>query len=109
MENLVRENFKALRKEINISQEQMADFLGLEQSSISKFESGERNLGISSLEKACALFGISLNELSTNNSKIKSIAPSFRKSEISIASLEDIAKINKVAMNIIEMKKILDK
>lgn len=109
MDAIVRENFKKLREQIGLSQEQMAQYLMLEQSSISKFENGSRPLQMNSLEKACSLFGIPVNELFKNESKIKVLAPSFRKSELSNSSLDDIAKINKIASNIIEMKTILEK
>lgn len=63
MEEIIRENFKILRKQINITQEQMAEYLSLEQSNISKFESGERTISVSNLEKACSLFGIHINDI----------------------------------------------
>ncbi len=108
MEQIVRENFKKLRKKIKITQEQMAEYLNLEQSSISKFESGERTISVSNLEKACSLFGIPLKDIYKKTNTLDALSPSFRKVNISLESLEDIANINKIAMNIIEMNMILD-
>ncbi len=108
MEDIVRENFKKLRKKINVTQEQMAEYLNLEQSSISKFENGERTISVSNLEKACALFGIHVNDIYKKTVSPKVLSPSFRKKNLSIASLEDISNINKIAMNIVEMKAILE-
>ncbi|MDD3123455.1 MAG: helix-turn-helix transcriptional regulator [Candidatus Izemoplasmatales bacterium] len=109
MEDIIRENFKKLRRRINITQEQMADFLNLEQSSISKFESGERTISVSNLEKACSLFGIPLNEIYKESDIMRELSPSFRKTNLSMESLDDISKINKIAMNIMEMDAILEK
>ncbi|NLC41576.1 MAG: helix-turn-helix transcriptional regulator, partial [Erysipelothrix sp.] len=57
MKHTLRENFKNLRNKVGISQSQLADFLNLDQSLISKFEKGERSLEVSALERSCALFG----------------------------------------------------
>lgn len=109
MEDIIRENFKKLRKKINITQEQMADYLNLEQSTISKFESGERSLSVTNLEKSCALFGINTNDIYKKSATSNVLSPSFRKTTLSISSLEDIANINRIAMNVIEMKAIMEK
>lgn len=109
MNNIIRDNFKQLRKKLNITQDQMAEFLNLEQSSISKFESGERTLSVNNLEKACLLFGIPANEIYEDSNNIRELSPSFRKTNISKESLTDISNINKLAMNIMEMDAILDK
>lgn len=109
MDKHVNENFKKLRKKINITQEQMAEYLNLEQSSISKFESGERNLSVHNIEKACTLFGVNSKELYKSGMKFDILSPSFRKSNLSTSSLEDISNINKIAMNIIEMRAISEK
>lgn len=109
MENIIRDNFKKLRRKINITQEQMADFLNLEQSSISKFESGERTLSVSNLEKACSLFGIPVKEIYKESDNMRELSPSFRKTNLSMESLVDVSNINKIAMNIMEMDAILEK
>ena len=109
MEEMVRENFKRLRKKVNVSQDQMAEYLNLEQSSISKFENGERTLSMSNLEKACALFGVQTIDMLNNDSNINNLSPSFRKAAVSVSSLDDISNINRIALNIIEMKTILEK
>ena len=109
MEEIIRDNFKRLRRKINITQEQMAEYLNLEQSSISKFESGERAISVSNLEKACSLFGIHINDIYKEPDYLRALSPAFRKSNLSLASLEDISNINRIAMNIMEMDAILKK
>lgn len=107
MNNNIRESFKDLRKKINVTQEQMALFLGLEQSSISKFENEERTLSVGNLEKACSLFGVSYHNLMECASEIDVISPSFRKTCVSVESLTDVSKINQIALNILEMNKMI--
>lgn len=86
----------------------MAAFLGLEQSTISKFESGERDLTVYNIEKACQLFGISYRELRSEIKELNLVSPSFRKSDLNVESLEHIAAINGIALNILEMEKMLN-
>jgi len=109
MKEIARDNLKRFRKEMNISQEQIAEYLNLKQSSISKFESGERNLSMSNIEKVCSLFGIQTSDIFKEQSNSKKILPSFRNTDLSISSLKDIANINKIALNIIEMRLISEK
>jgi len=109
MDEIIRDNFKKFRKKINITQEQMAEYLNLEQSSISKFESGERTISVSNLERACSLFGIHMNDMYKETNNLRALSPSFIKTSLSLSSLEDISNINKIAMNIIEMNAILEK
>mgnify|MGYP003613671288 CR=1 FL=1 len=109
MDEIVRENFKRFRKKINITQEQMAEYLELEQSSISKFENGERTITLSNLEKACSLFGVNISDMFKKSDIFKVLSPSFRKTGLSLTSLEDISFINKIALNILEMDAILEK
>ena len=107
MKNNVRENFRKIRTKLGITQEQMAQFLNLEQSSISKFESGERDMSIDNIEKASNLFGILIHSLYENIDDVSLLSPSFRKSGDNVNSFSDIAEINKIAMNILEMNEIL--
>ncbi len=109
MAEIIRDNFKKFRKKINITQEQLAEYLNLEQSSISKFESGERTISVSKLERACSLFGIHMNDMYKETINLRALSPSFRKTTLSLSSLEDISNINKIALNIIEMNTILEK
>ena len=48
---------KQLRKESKITQEQLAQYLEVDQSMITKLENGSRNLNITLIEKICDLFG----------------------------------------------------
>lgn len=109
METMIRENFKKLRKGLGITQETMASFLNLEQSSISKFESGERTLNVSNLEKACLLFGVPYANLSSKSVLHHRISPSFRKTDLSVESLEAISAIHQIALNLLEMKALTGK
>jgi len=57
----------------------MANYLNLEQSSISKFEKGERNLSVDNLEKSCSLFGVKLLDLYNDKITLKPLYLSLEK------------------------------
>ena len=54
---------KELRVKNSITQSQLAEYLGVDQSYISKFESGQRQLSVLSLEKLANLFGLPVESL----------------------------------------------
>ncbi|NLC06053.1 MAG: helix-turn-helix transcriptional regulator [Erysipelothrix sp.] len=105
MHDNLKNNFRIIRKKVGITQAQLASFLELDQSSISKFEKGERPLEVSALEKACTLFGCTLRDLEENKLD-NCLKLSFRKSDLTSESLEQIAIINKIALNLKEMDEI---
>ena len=60
----IGERFNELRNKSGLTQSQIADFLKVDQSYISKCEKSERQFSIDILEKAAALFGCPIEYLS---------------------------------------------
>jgi transcriptional regulator with XRE-family HTH domain len=58
--NMIAERIKEFRKNSGLSQANIACFLGVDQSLISKAENGERSLSVEMLEKLAALYGVSM-------------------------------------------------
>lgn len=56
-------NFSDLRKKYGVSQESLAKELGLTQTAISKWESGEAKPKIETIKKISKLFGVSVSEI----------------------------------------------
>lgn len=105
MSDVLRMNFKKMRSNVGISQTKLAEFLDLDQSSISKFEKGARPLEVTALERACVLFGCTLEDLEHDNLD-NCLKMSFRKHDLTSESLEQIEIINRIALNLIEMKEL---
>ena len=55
----IGQRLKTLREGQNLSQTQVADYLGIDQSNLSKIERGERKFKMSSLRKLCKLYNCS--------------------------------------------------
>ena len=63
MANIIGKNIKTLRVEMGLSQSNIASFLNVDQSLISKVEKGERILSADMLEKLACLFGVSIDAI----------------------------------------------
>lgn len=98
---------KELRKSSNITQQQLANYLGVDQSLIPKLENGSRKLNISLMEKLCNLFRCSEEYLMGENSDYVPLNFAFRANEIQAEDLESIASVNKIIMNLRYMNEIL--
>ena len=98
---------KQLRKESKITQEQLAKYLDVDQSLITKMENGTRNLNITLVEKICNLFGCSEAYLMGEDDVYIPLNFAFRSNGIQTEDLESIAMLNKIAMNIRYMNEMM--
>ena len=68
---MINEKIKTLRKQNNLTQEEMADKLNVSRQAITKWESGLGTPDISNMEAISKLFNISLDELISDTKAIK--------------------------------------
>lgn len=59
---LVGSRIRELRKERNISQEELADLAGLDRTYITSVECGRRNISIVNIEKLAIALGVTIGE-----------------------------------------------
>lgn len=57
------ENFKKARRNSGLSQQQLADLLGMNQSSVSKYENDIGLPHAKKLQKICEIFGVTIDSL----------------------------------------------
>lgn len=91
---------KQLRKESKITQEQMANYLNIDQSMVTKLENGTRSLNVTLIEKICNLFGCSESYLLCEEDSYIPLNFAFRSNGIQAEDLESIAAVNKIVMNL---------
>ena len=91
---VIYERLKQLREENNYSQEQVADYLEIDQSYISKIEKGKRNLNEISFNKLCLLYNCSPDYLLGKSNVYEPPKLAFRSDES--VDLFAIAKMNQV-------------
>lgn len=103
----VGKKFKMLREQSNLNQSQMADYLKVDQSYISKCEKGERQFSVDILEKAATLFGCSIEFFTNDDSEHCPMPFALRASSITTEDLEAMAVMNKLALNMRYMSALL--
>jgi transcriptional regulator with XRE-family HTH domain len=99
-------NIKALRENAGLGQKHIAGYLGVDQSLISKFESGERAISSDMLDKIAVLFCCPVSIITSPDECKSSISLAFRTLGIDCEDLKDLAVINRIALNQIQMDKI---
>lgn len=98
--------FSEIRKSLGYSQAQIAEYLGVDRTLITKFEKGERNIGVSQIEKVCRLFGCTLAEIDGRAEGFERISVSFRSKDFTAADLESIAAVQSIALNLRKVKNL---
>ena len=104
----IHEKIKTMRERAGLRQGQIADYLGVTQTFISKVETGERNLTVDQLERLVNLYGYSLAAFEGMEQDAHPIRFAFRAQDVSQEDLGVIADIGKIAINIRFMAKALE-
>ncbi len=104
----IGERFNELRNKSGLTQSQIADFLKVDQSYISKCEKSERQFSIDILEKAAALFGCPIEYFTDETSELTPIPIALRAKSVTTGDLETIAAMNKIALNLRFMEGLLE-
>ena len=103
----MNERLKYLRKESKITQDQLAKFLSVDQSMITKLENGTRSFSITMVDKICSLFGCSEEFLMGESDDYIPLNFAFRSTGIEAEDLESIAAVNKIAINLKYMNELM--
>ena len=100
----IAERVKSLREEHNFSQSQVAKYLGVDQSNLSKMERGERKFKLSSLKKLCLLYNCSEDYILCRTDDYDKSKIAFRAD--GKVDLDAIAKANEIMDIIKSLRKI---
>lgn len=92
-------NIKILREQSGFTQSNLAKYLNVDQSLISKIEKNERSMTSDMLDKLSALFGVAVESLNQKIIPENRISFALRASEINEDDLETISAINRIALN----------
>ena len=108
---IIAKNIKLLRQASNYTQENVASFLGIGRSAYSNYESGDRELPLSCMEKLADLYGCDAYMLYEENESVieDMLATAFRVDNLSPADMEQIAAFKRVARNSLMMDTMLSK
>ena len=108
---IIAKNIKLLRQASNYTQENVASFLGIGRSAYSNYESGDRELPLSCMEKLADLYGCDAYMLYEENESVieSKLATAFRVDNLSPADMEQIAAFKRVVRNSLMMDTMLSK
>jgi len=106
---VIGQNVKYARESNGFTQENVAEFLKVDQSLISKFEKGQRNLQSDMLEKLANLYGFNVSDIEKDGYvHVHRINVAYRSRGITIADMEAIHDIRRIAMNLFFMSSLLE-
>ena len=101
---VIGENAKRARESNGFSQANVADFLKVDQSLISKFEKGDRNLQSDMLERLANLYGYKISDFEHESGVTeRRMKAAYRSNGISADDMEAIHDIKRIAMNLFFM------
>ena len=104
----IGENLRELRDSAGYNQQSIADFLGVDQSLISKIEKGERSISADMLEKLASLFGVTTSVVVNDVVEARPLSCAFRRSKLSSGEMEAVSAIHKIALNSVFMDNLLE-
>jgi len=109
--NFTGKNIKSYRERLYLSQQEIADFLGVPREMISYWENGQREVSLEMLEKLSDLFGIELINLLEENEQLvqADLALSFRKEDLEKSDLKQISSFQRIVKNYLKIQEIKSK
>ncbi len=104
----IRANLILLRNKRGLTQDEIADYLRVDRSMISYYESGKRDIPLHHLEKLADLYNLELTDLVVGNTETQeaSIAFAFRTDGLGTEDLKSIADFQRVIKNYLKMHRI---
>lgn len=107
MNNNVGIKIKMLREQAGLRQNQVAAYLNVDQSYLSKIEKGERVITVDLLERLSELYGCDLAIFENDDIDVRPIQLALRAKEITLEDMNIIAEVNHIASNSRYMAKLL--
>ena len=105
---LIGKRFNELRNRSGFTQSQIAEYLDVDQSYISKCEKNERQFSVDVLEKAAELFGCNMEYFVDESSEFVTMPIALRAKSVDVEDLKTIADMNKIALNLRFMEGLLE-
>ncbi|MBQ8608199.1 MAG: helix-turn-helix transcriptional regulator [Bacteroidaceae bacterium] len=109
MDKIIGQNLCKLRKANSFTQEQVAEYLGINRSTYSNYELGEREMPFDLLERIADLLGCDLTVLMEEDEAVvnEMMVCSFRVDDLSADDLEQIAAFKRIVKNYVKMNELL--
>lgn len=105
----IQKKLKQLRKESGLTQKQLAEYLGVDQSQISRLENGARKVNLTLVMKICCLFGC--DESCLTGDAVDSVPMNFAfdSEKITAEDLRCVELANRIVLDIRYMNRLSDR
>ncbi|WP_439490632.1 helix-turn-helix domain-containing protein [Algoriphagus sp.] len=110
LQNIIGANLHAFRTKLGLKQEQVAEFLAVDTSLISKYENGTNEVTYVHLKKLSHLFNVEVEDLLEEDSARRdtNFAFAFRSEGLESADLKSIAEFQRVVKNYLKMDALIN-
>lgn len=108
---LIAHNVKRMREASGYTQERVADFLGVGRSAYANYETGEREIPLTLMEKLADLYGCELFDLYTEDEAALAgmLVTAFRVESLSPEDMRQIAAFKRIVKNSLKMDVLLER
>lgn len=105
--NIIGNNILSYRKSMQLTQQDIAEYLGVTRPYITAFEKGNREVSMIHLIKLANLFYIDVSDLLEENESIKSLNSlvAFKKDSLEKNDLNAIADFRKIVKNYLKLSR----
>lgn len=105
----IARNVKLLREASGFTQKHVADFLGIQRSTYSNYETGDRELPLPVMEKLADLYGCDTFALYEENMNVMEsmLATAFRVDDLSAEDMAQIADFKRIVKSYLKMDYLL--
>jgi transcriptional regulator with XRE-family HTH domain len=105
---IIGQNARLAREMNGFSQANVAEFLKVDQSLVSKFESGNRSIQSDMLDRLANLYGYKVSDFENEDGiPEQRIKTAYRSSGLSVEDLEAIHDIKRIGMNLFFMTELM--
>ena len=103
--NHIGKNISLLREKFNFTQDQVAEFLGINRVQLAYIENGKRDATVEMLNKLSDLFNVELSTLLEEDEQFRdvNIALAYRSEELTNEDLVQVASFQKIVKNYIKL------
>lgn len=108
MKVIIGKNMSKLRAANNLTQQQVADYLGITRSAYSNYEDGVREAPMEVLLRSADLFGCDAHLLLERNEDVvdNMLVCAFRVDELSADDLHEISDFKRIVKNYMKIKRL---